>query len=44
MRIAGELGSAGLPAAAGAKTIGKDKATFTMIDNKGAIALAKTET
>jgi len=44
MRIAGEVGSEGLPAVTGAKKMGKEKDTFTVIDNKGAIALAKTET
>jgi len=42
MRIAGQLGSSALPAVAGALKEGHDT-PFTVIGNKGAVALAKTE-
>lgn len=42
IRIAGQVGSGALPAAAKATKEGNDT-PFTVIDNKGIIALAKTE-
>jgi len=42
MRIAGELGSAALPAAASASTAGAPQVPFVVIDNEGAIMLSKT--
>lgn len=38
---AGRLGSSALPASAQATQSGKEGATFTVINNPGAIALAK---
>ncbi|EPQ56161.1 hypothetical protein GLOTRDRAFT_137974 [Gloeophyllum trabeum ATCC 11539] len=42
MRVAGELGSAGLPKEVGATTEGKEGEKFTVIGNAGCIALAKS--
>ena len=42
MRIAGQLGSSALPLVAQAMKKGNET-SFTVIGNKGAIALAKTE-
>jgi oxidoreductase len=42
MRIAGQLGSSALPPVAEASKEEKDM-PFTVIGNKGAVALAKTE-
>lgn len=42
MRLAGQLGSSALPAVPGVTKEGNDT-PFTVIANKGAIALAKTE-
>lgn len=41
MCTAGKLGSQGLPDVAGATQIGKDGAKFTVINNAGALGLAK---
>jgi oxidoreductase len=43
MMLAGKLGSAGLPPEARASKAGKEDATFTLIGNPGAIALAKVD-
>jgi oxidoreductase len=43
MRIAGILGSSALPPAAEATKEGKGDAPFTLISNRGAVGLAKTE-
>jgi len=42
VRIAGQLGSSALPPAAEASEVGEDT-PFTVISNKGAVALAKTD-
>jgi len=42
IRIAGQLGSSALPPVAGASKEGQDT-PFTVVPNKGATALAKTE-
>jgi hypothetical protein len=43
MYLAGKLGSGALPASTHAKKIGKEGEQFTLIDNAGAVALAKAE-